>query len=92
MNSRVEGVRGFLCYLIRRMNLLILVNVLTRGSARAQWGEYGGDDDDDGGDGDQRVRIHHVHGWVEQRQVRWQQQRERMQWKVLFEPFFSNKM
>ena len=38
----------------------------------------GGDDDRHG------QKIHHrdVRGWDKQRQVRWQQQQERMQWKV----------
>ena len=49
-----------------------------------------GDDDDRGGGGggdgggeDELPRlIHHVHRWGRKRQVRLQQQQERMQWKV----------
>ena len=56
-----------------------------------------------GDDGDDDRRFWHVHDDVhvrddvhgdvhvrveQQRQVRWQQQQERMQWRVWFEPFF----
>ena len=54
-----------------------------------------GCDGGDGGDGDVDRRgrdIHDLHVRVEQRQVRWQRQQERMQQRAWFEPFLSNEM
>ena len=57
-------------------------------------GDGGGGGDDDGGDGGAR-RCHRGwvdRVWVQQRWVQWQQQRERMQWRALFESFLINEM
>ena len=66
--------------------------LLTRTSTQARvaqgWrhrggGDGSGDDGGEGGDGGgeerRRRQIHDFHVWVEQRQMRWQQQQERMQ-------------
>ena len=55
--------------------------------------EGGGGGDGGDGDDDQRGRhVHDLHVRVEQRQVRWQQQQERMQQRAWFEPFLSNEL